>query len=169
MDTDAEREMDIGVVDRPASRLLLLDADSRLLLFRFAHEEGALAGNVYWAPPGGGLEAGETYEAAACRELLEETGIVISHPGPEVARRLVSFVMPDGVRVRSDERYFLIRVPEPELSTAGWSAMERRTLVAHRWWAQAELVQLREQVWPQDMEKMLTEVGAWTTPGPARG
>lgn len=28
-----------------------------------------------WVPPGGAVEAGETPRAAACRELLEETGI----------------------------------------------------------------------------------------------
>lgn len=148
-------------IDRPAARLLVLDEKDRLLLFRFAYAEGALAGNVYWAPPGGGLEPGETYEAAACRELLEETGLAITHPGPAVAQRTVSFVMPDGRRVRSDERYFLVRAPGLVVSSAGWSEDERKALVHHAWWTRDALSSLTEQVWPEDVAAILAEAGIW--------
>ncbi|NMN59088.1 8-oxo-dGTP pyrophosphatase MutT (NUDIX family) [Xanthobacter sp. SG618] len=148
-------------IDRPAARLLVLDAQDRLLLFRFAYAEGALAGNVFWAPPGGGLEPGETYEAAACRELLEETGLRIAHPGPAVARREVSFMMPDGQRVRSREVYFLVRAPGLVVSSTGWSEDERKALVHHAWWKRDALASLAEQVWPEDVAAMLAEAGIW--------
>lgn len=32
---------------------------------------------VYWCPPGGGREGGETLEEAAVREVYEETGIAV--------------------------------------------------------------------------------------------
>jgi len=40
-----------------------------------------------WGPPGGGREAGETYEAAAVREVREETGVDVSVTGVQGALR----------------------------------------------------------------------------------
>lgn len=146
---------------RPSSRLLVVNAQGRLLLFRFVHRTGALAGSIFWAPPGGGLDAGESFEQAACRELLEETGLRIADPGPQVARRIVTFTMPDGIAVKADERYFLIRVATLEVSSALWTAEERAVVAEHAWWSQADLARATEQVWPDDMAGMLVEAGVW--------
>ncbi|QRG08313.1 NUDIX domain-containing protein [Xanthobacter dioxanivorans] len=146
---------------RPSSRLLVVNAESRLLLFRFEHRTGALAGSVFWAPPGGGLDAGESFEQAACRELLEETGLQLADPGPQVARRRVTFTMPDGGLVEADERYFLVRVPTLEISSSGWTDEERAVVAAHGWWSPADLARATEQVWPEDVTDMLVEAGVW--------
>jgi hypothetical protein len=53
--------------ERPSSRLLIIGATQRTLLFRFEQEQGSLAGRRFWATPGGGLEPGESYAQAACR------------------------------------------------------------------------------------------------------
>ncbi|MFN8553808.1 MAG: NUDIX domain-containing protein [Candidatus Obscuribacterales bacterium] len=47
---------------RASSRLLVLDPDNRLLLFRYSYSRGCLAGQNYWATPGGALEPGESFE-----------------------------------------------------------------------------------------------------------
>lgn len=50
------------------------DVDGRLLFV--AQQKGPFAGN--WLLPGGGLEHGESAEAAVAREIMEETGLAMT-------------------------------------------------------------------------------------------
>ena len=121
--------------ERPSSRLLILNAEDRLLLFRFEHKRGPLAGQSFWATPGGAVDSGESFEEAACREMLEETGIRIDDPGPQVARREASFRLPTGEMVTADERFFLIGMHDLEVSAENWTELEHEVMTAHRWWS----------------------------------
>jgi 8-oxo-dGTP diphosphatase len=145
--------------DRPSSRLLIVDHENRLLLFKFEHREGPLVGQCFWATPGGALDPGEGYEDAACRELFEEIGIKIESPGPQVFQRSVVFQVPDGEMVRADERFFLIRIDVATLSRGRWTELERQVMVDHRWWSMPELRATAEQVWPEDLAEMLGSIG----------
>lgn len=76
---DTEHEIDAAAFERAATRIedgfgwavgaLAWDDAGRLLLVR---EEGQ------WLAPGGGVETGETHEAALLREVREEAGIEVS-------------------------------------------------------------------------------------------
>lgn len=55
--------------------VLLVDAAGRVLLQE--RDEHAPRCPEQWGPPGGHVEEGETHEAAAYRELAEETGVVL--------------------------------------------------------------------------------------------
>lgn len=149
------------MIERPSSRLLVLDALNRLLLFRFEHKTGPLAGKIFWATPGGGLDPGESHEQAACRELHEELGLRITDPGPQVAQREAIIPMPDGQLAHADERFFLIRAGNSNLSQEGWTELEREVMTEHRWWTLADLRTIREQVWPENIVDILIEIGVW--------
>jgi 8-oxo-dGTP diphosphatase len=149
-----------GMRLRPSARLLVLNRSEEVLLFRFVHRNGALAGQDYWATPGGGVEDGETFEQAAIRELKEETGICVEDIGPEVGRQEFVLQLPDGEHVTAQERYFLVRIKDTSLSRDGWSFQEVEVMADHRWWSQDELAQTVETVWPENLLNMLKAAAA---------
>lgn len=53
---------------------MIKDPDGRLLLIKRGHEPGA----GLWSLPGGRIEPGETDQQAVAREVLEETGLVVT-------------------------------------------------------------------------------------------
>lgn len=135
---------------RPAARILLVDRAGRALLFRF----DVPGRPPFWVTPGGALDPGESYRAAARRELREETGID-ADPGPEVARREVEFVTVEDVPVLADERYFRVDVDGGEVDAAGHTDLERRVMTRWRWFTRAELAGHDEAIYPVDLADML--------------
>lgn len=138
---------------RPAARILLLDGDGRVLLFRFTADDRP----PFWVTPGGAVDPGESYAQAARRELREETGLTLDC-GPEVAQRTAEFVTIEGVPVTADERYFLVRTEACDIDTAGHTALERRVMQSHRWFARDQLADWPETIYPLDLAEMLRDL-----------
>ncbi len=139
---------------RPSSRLLILDPENRVLLFFSAFEGDQLSGEAYWHTPGGGLEAGETYEQAAVRELFEETGIVAS-VGSQIARREFILSTPDRRQVFADERYFLVRSASQTVDTSQMGDLESQYLKRYAWWSLDQLQRTQEIYYPEDLIEIL--------------
>ena len=137
---------------RPAARILLVDGQNRALLFRFTPDDRP----PLWCTPGGAVDPGESYAAAARRELWEEVGLDIDC-GPEVARRVVDFLTIEGVEVTADERYFLVRTDAGDIDTASHTELERRVMQQWRWLAPGDLATLGERYYPEDLTQMLAE------------
>lgn len=135
---------------RPAARILLVDRDARALLFRFTPGDRP----PFWCTPGGALDPDESYEAAAQRELYEETGIA-ADPGPEVAQRYVEFLTIERVEVTADERWFRVNVDAPAIVSTGHTDLERRVMTQWRWFARDEIADWPETIYPADLLAML--------------
>ena len=135
---------------RPAARILLVDGAGRTLMFRFTPDDRP----PFWCTPGGAVDPGESYEDAARRELLEETGLD-RDCGPQVARRQVEFRTIEGVEVEADERYFRVDVDAHDVTVAGHTVLEQRVMQSWRWFTRQELAAHDEPYFPTDLVALL--------------
>jgi ADP-ribose pyrophosphatase YjhB (NUDIX family) len=137
---------------RLAGRVIVLDPDERVLLFRY--DDGPPNG-PHWSTPGGGLNPGESYREGAQRELIEETGWTDVPVGQELhAREIIMDYA--GTMVHQQERLFLARIAEaqrPVLDVAGMHASDG--IVAWHWWTLAELDTAQEAVWPEGLADLI--------------
>ncbi|WP_422882001.1 NUDIX hydrolase [Pantoea agglomerans] len=136
---------------RPSSRLIIVSPDNRVLLFRFCHKDGALRGKTYWATPGGGLEKNESFEQAAIRELFEETGLIRTLTGPQIASQNFTMMLPSGETVLAEERFFMIDANTVELDRSGWSSNEQEVIRDYHWWTIEELIHTNKTIFPRDL------------------
>jgi 8-oxo-dGTP pyrophosphatase MutT (NUDIX family) len=148
----------VEVTERRAARVLLLDAEDRVLLFHGCDPADDAAGN-WWFTPGGGLDPGESPAQAAARELAEETGLVVDPEelGPAVHARTASFRFAGG-SYRQTEDFFLLRVVAHEVDSAGFSPLELSAVLGHRWWPRGELRTTDERVYPAELPDVLDRV-----------
>jgi 8-oxo-dGTP pyrophosphatase MutT (NUDIX family) len=144
----------VTVIDRRAARVLLVDRAGRTLLLHGG--DPARPGQRWWFTPGGGLQGAETPAEGAARELFEETGLRVepAELGAPIWHQVTEFSY-DHRQYRQDQDFFLLRVPEWQVDTAGMEADEQVTITEHRWWSAAELDASAEQIYPEDLATLL--------------
>src|SRR5262245_61511772 len=140
---------DIPAGARPVARVLLIDTQDRLLLLQAVH---AADGYTFWTAPGGGLEAGETFEQAAHRELLEETGLDLPIDRWVWTRRHI-FTW-NGKPADQYERFYIARTENTAISPR----RQDGHVVAHRWWTFSQLLCSREEFAPQRLAELITDI-----------
>jgi 8-oxo-dGTP pyrophosphatase MutT (NUDIX family) len=138
---------------RRAGRVIVLDPDSRVLLFRY--DQGPPNGS-HWATPGGGLNDGEDFLEGARRELTEETGWTdVTVGGEAVLERIFPMGYADEV-VRQHERFFVGRTALPRRTIEGVRQMHASDgIAAWRWWALPELDTTTEVIWPRELPDLI--------------
>jgi 8-oxo-dGTP pyrophosphatase MutT (NUDIX family) len=144
------------VVDRTAARVLVLDEDGAVLLLQ-GRDSSRPDRGTWWFTPGGGLDPGETAEEGARRELREETGLAAGELGPVVYRRTVEFEF-ESVPYRQHEAFFCVRAAQFAVDDAGWTDLEVRTVLGHRWWTIAELRATGDAIHPPELADVLGDL-----------
>jgi 8-oxo-dGTP pyrophosphatase MutT (NUDIX family) len=152
---DVEQEGGVPLRVRRAGRVIVLDPEDRVLLFRY--DDGPPNGR-HWCTPGGGLNDGEEYLEGARRELAEETGWTDVPLGGEVYRRTLTMQYADEI-VRQHERFFVGRTDTPRRELGedpALAAMHTSDgIAAWRWWTLAELEATDERVGPPGLAGLI--------------
>lgn len=137
---------------RKGARIIVLTDDGDRVLLEQDTDPG-LPGVSWWVTPGGGLDRGESFAAAAVRELREETGLVVTQSeliGP-VARRTTHHGYTDQVLVQAEE-FFIVHTRPFEVDTSGYTPEERQTLLHTAWMSRAEVA--ASTVWPRQILRL---------------
>jgi ADP-ribose pyrophosphatase YjhB (NUDIX family) len=144
------------VTPRIGARVLLLDPADRVLLIHALDPTDP--GHHWWELPGGGLDEGEDLHAAACREVAEESGIMLTSLDRKLWVRESRFRY-KGRDHHRIEHVFLART----LSTAPQVALkptenEKAGLIERRWWPVVELRECRDKLLPAELPALLDDL-----------
>ncbi len=142
-------------LERHAVRVVLADAGGRVLLFQVETEE---VPGGWWELPGGGIEPGESDQAAAIREIKEETGLVLD----SAQIGLPTWWRDTTWRSRGNRRLqhevvvrAQVAADQPKIVDGGRSQEEIEDYVTARWWTVAEIIQSKERFYPSRLPELL--------------
>jgi 8-oxo-dGTP pyrophosphatase MutT (NUDIX family) len=109
-----------------------------------------------WVTPGGGVDPGESHEIAAVRELLEETGLVVSDVGESVYQEDIPLPYDEAIYPSAHQEFFFHLVGhEFEPDRSGWTESELIDVTAWRWWSAEELESTDEPFEPAVLPQLL--------------
>jgi 8-oxo-dGTP pyrophosphatase MutT (NUDIX family) len=143
--------------ERLTARVLLLDADGRLLLMKGRMTLRPDAPS-WWFTVGGGVEPGETIFEAARREVAEEAGFSEVEIGPVVWLRDGVGKLASGEKVIFKENYVVARCAGGEPCRDRWEAHEIALMDDLRWWTAQEIAATSEVIYPQNLAELLPDI-----------
>ncbi len=102
------------------------------------------------------MDPGESHEIAAVRELLEETGLVVSDVGGSVYQEDIPLPYDEAIYPSAHQEFFFHRVDrEFEPDRSGWTESEMIDVTAWRWWSAEELESTDEPFEPAVLPQLL--------------
>lgn len=122
---------------RVTARTILLGPDNRILLFRcnpIAVDPKNSDTEPYWITPGGALEADETSEQAARRELFEETGLADAEFQTSHIYYAEYELIHRGGLTLFKEYFFIARTQTQLVTPQHRASYEQQDLLESRWW-----------------------------------
>ena len=135
---------------RQAVRAIVLTPEREILMMQIREPGGD---QPFWITPGGGIEAGETFDATLRRELKEELGLEVFDIGPLLWRRQHTFNWGEK-RYCQREEYRAVHVTrfQPMMS----DATEAQVLQQFRWWPLADMAASVETFTPLTLADIVT-------------
>ncbi|WP_353073570.1 NUDIX hydrolase [Tunturiibacter gelidoferens] len=139
---------------RRTARVMLFDESGEVLLIRFVvpREDGEF---VFWALPGGEIEAGETETEAAAREVREELGLDLVMTGPVYCDR--NQFLHQGEMQDNTDFLFRAKCRREEPQLMGVTADEREIMREIRWWSGDEIANSEERIFPENLAERTRE------------
>jgi ADP-ribose pyrophosphatase YjhB (NUDIX family) len=145
------------MIERPSARLILLDPQDRLFLFKVhqptVYDPADPFYDPFWIMIGGLVDPGEEYADAAMREAREETGVVVKDVRLVWKRERIMQWRDRQVLHR--ERFFLGRANTSTVDTSGLDDREKSWTLDHRWWRTDEIAASSERFEPVDLGRRL--------------
>ncbi|UYN97518.1 MAG: NUDIX domain-containing protein [Enhydrobacter sp.] len=148
------------MIERPSARLILLDPQDRLFMFKVhqpaVYDPADPFHDPFWVTVGGLVDPGEEYADAAMREAREETGLAVRNIRWVWSRERI--MQWRDKRVLHRERFFLGRSESTEIDTSGLDEREKSWTLDHHWWSLGELASSRQRFEPFDIGARLAEL-----------
>jgi 8-oxo-dGTP pyrophosphatase MutT (NUDIX family) len=151
------KDFDLPVVERDVVRVIVMDIEDRILLFRIREplypEEG-----ICWELPGGGIDPGETIIGAALRELSEETGVRADPRDVKTLnwRRRVTFRHARERRLQNEVVAIVrLNARSPEVDEGKQLADEKDIYLGYRWWSLLDVEASTERFYPGTLPRYL--------------
>jgi mutator protein MutT len=143
---------------RKVGRVLIRNQAGEVFLLR-GRDPGEPDRPAYWFTPGGKIDAGETAQEAAARELQEEVGITVEPAalGEVIGTEDVTYRF-NGVSYRQSGVFFALRHESPRLHTGGLTAIEAETIDMGQWWSLAQILATEETIYPENLGEMLAKL-----------
>jgi 8-oxo-dGTP pyrophosphatase MutT (NUDIX family) len=145
------------MIERPSARLILLDPQDRLFLFKVhqptVYDPADPFLDPFWIMVGGLVDPGEEFAQTAMREAREETGLDITDVRHVWSRERVMQWRDRLVKHR--EQFFLGRSDTIQVDTSGLDDREKSWTLDHRWWGADEIAASSERFEPVDLGQRL--------------